>query len=147
MRKIIIPFILVCNGEIIPRGQDSRSRTLQSVIQDRESCPLGWISLSYTRNYNEWFYESRILPFYLCYPVMPLTGRTISIIRSFCSFYLQMFHLLIWNFVNRFIVMSSFILGTTKQFLTELCLMDLEKFQLFIVYVHLSSQRMHLLNW
>lgn len=40
------------DGEIPPRGKDSRSRARQSLVPDRESSPLGGISLSRTR-YND----------------------------------------------------------------------------------------------
>lgn len=35
------------DGEIPPRGKDSRSRARQSLVPDRESSPLGGISLSH----------------------------------------------------------------------------------------------------
>lgn len=38
------------DSEISHRDKDSRSRTQHSLVRDRESCPLGRISLSHTRN-------------------------------------------------------------------------------------------------
>lgn len=40
------------DSEIQPQGQDLRSKTRQSLILDRETCPIGRISLLHTRNIN-----------------------------------------------------------------------------------------------
>lgn len=60
------------------------------------------------------------LLFFVCFSV----GRSTNCFLSFSS---QMFYILKWNFIYRFIILisrSSYILGTIELFSTELCLMD-----------------------